>query len=155
MTRRLPTLCFALAAASVPQIASAQSAEETSAQSVVLDPGLYDVSVVVTMGGNVLADVDVEDCIREGEGEGQRTLEDMISVFTDNEACPTSNSVWTASTVQADFKCGGSTGTIKAEFGADFLKTKINQTLNPGVEMQAKADMRRKSECPADWVKTE
>lgn len=151
MTRRISLFSLGLAtclAAALPQIAAAQSAT--------LDPGLYDIKAVVTLGGDVFADVEAQECVREGEND--KTLDDMLTGINEKKHCPVSNAVWTDDSVRADYVCEsvngapGITGTIEASFGPDFLTVNTVGNMAPVGKMTANTEIKRTGDCPADWV---
>lgn len=155
MTRLILSLTMGLAAASLSHIAAAQSLTQT----VTLDPGLYDVSHVMTMAGRTMpADIS-QTCIREGENS--KTLEDMLSGLSEDGQCTFSNAAMTASTGRVDYVCSSDempfdvTGTMEAEYGSDFYTVVANGTFGPMGAVTTKVSLRRSGACPADWVEPE
>ena len=146
--RLIYVLSLGFAAASLPQIAAAQSAK--------LTPGLYDISADVTFAGQPFAAEETEICIRDDESN--KTMEELLTDLSKDVSCPVNDAVWTASTVRADYQCppdrtgNAIGGTIEAEFGADFLNHTVTGVFNPQMKMMAITKMRRKGDCPADWV---
>ena len=146
--RMIYVLSLVFTAASLPQIAAAQSAT--------LEPGLYDRSRGGSLAGNTLERQETEVCVREGEND--KILEDLILGGNDDVECPASNVEWTASTVRTDFICEPDhsgfvvSGTMDAKYGADFLNSTMNGKLNGSVEIKTDFEMRRNGDCPEDWV---
>lgn len=153
MPRSLALLFTTLAALSVPQIAPAQTAPQTS-----LDEGLYDVTAVVSGYEFLAGTYKKEICVREGEND--ESIEDLILNSNPDKKmpCEHSNVIWTDSTVRADVLCrllrtGEETpGSVSAQFGTDFLQMSAIGQIAPQIELQTDTTMRRKGDCPADWV---
>jgi len=144
------SLSLGVAAASLPQSAAAQSAT--------LDPGLYDVSAVVTLAGQLFAEHEAEECIRKGKNDKlSEILTPNINKF---RPCTNTQTSWTASSFRAEFLCkdlktgSQSTDRSEASFGTDFANLTSTGTVGPGMEIKAVTNMRRKGECPANAIAT-
>jgi len=146
MTRLIPVLTFGCAALSFPHIVSAQS--------VTLDPGLYDYSHVVVIGGGAMPADEYEYCVKEGKNS--KTLDELVASLAGDGECTVSNVNMTASTGRADVTCTGTdfglniSGTMEAEYGSNFYTVDTRADLGP-LEVLVKTNVRRRSDCPADW----
>jgi len=148
MMRMIYLLSLVFTAASLPQIAAAQSAK--------LDPGLYDIIADVTFAGQPFGGHETEICIRDDETN--KTMEELLTDYSKDVVCPVNDAVWTASTVRAEYQCPPDRtgiaidGTIEAEYGADFFNHTITGVLGPEMKMVAITKMNRKGDCPEGWV---
>ena len=144
MTRLISFLGFGIAAAALPQMAAAQS--------VTLDPGLYEVSEKVVMTfrpeKNKVEDV----CI--SAGQNIKTLEGLIEAFTKRkDECQPRDIQQTGSTLRANFTCpslpsGGDVGgTVEAEYGTNRLNYTIDIRFGPVSRVTVTTNMRRTGEC--------
>ena len=148
----LLSLCFA--AAVFPQIAASQSASQTTS----LDEGFYDVTAILSGYEPLAGTYEKEICVREGEND--ETLEELIFKPKSDKKmpCEHSNIIWTDSTVQADVLCrllktGKETaGSVSAQFESDFLQMSSRAQIATQIELQTDTTIRRKGDCPADWV---
>lgn len=146
MTRILSFLSFSLLASALPQIASAQS--------VTLDPGLYDYSHVVMVGGLAMPADEYEYCVEDGKNS--KTIDELVASLAGDGECTVSNLNMTASTGSADVACTDTelgmdiSGTLSAEYGSDFYDVDTRAALGP-IQVLVKTKVRRRGECPADW----
>lgn len=146
MRRFTSVLALSAAAFSLPCLANAQT--------VTLDPGLYDYSHVVSVGGQALPADAYEYCVREGRNS--RTLDELVDSLAGDGECTVSNLNMTASTGRADLTCtdtdlGNVSGTLEAEYGPDFYDVDARAKLGP-LPVHVKTEVRRRGDCPANWT---
>lgn len=147
MTRLICLLSFGLAAAALPQLAAAQS--------VTLEPGLYDFSHVVTMMGTAAPADTYEYCVVEGENS--KTLDELIEGLSDGGQCSVSNVNMTASTGRADVTCTNTglgmdvSGTLDAKYGPDFYDIDTKAKLGPIGGIRVTTKVKRRGMCPEGW----
>jgi len=145
MTRLIPLLALGVTAMVLPQLAAAQS--------VTLDPGLYDYSHVVSMGGNDLPADESEYCVIDGENS--KTLGELIDSLAQGGDCSISNVNMTESTGRADMACTNTemgmdiTGTLEAEYGSDWYDVDTTAQIGP-MQVSIRTEVRRRGECPAN-----
>lgn len=129
-------------------------APQLSAQSVTLDPGLYDYSHVVSMGGRALPADTYEYCVREGRNS--RTLDELVASLAGDGECTVSNVNMTGSTGRADLTCTDTdlgmdiSGTLEAEYGSDFYDVISRAKMGP-LPVRVDTKVRRRGDCPANW----
>lgn len=146
MTRLSLLLPLGFAALALPQMASANS--------VTLDPGLYDYSHTISMGGRALPADEYEYCVQEGKNT--KTLDELVASLAGDGECTVSNVNMTSSTGRADISCTDTDlgmdvdGTLNATYGADFYDVDTTANLGP-IQVLVKTTVRRRGECPADW----
>lgn len=151
MTRFICVVSLGLAAMAMPQIASAQS--------VTLDPGLYDYAHVVMLGEHEMLRDEHEHCIVDGENS--KTLDELVASLTGDGQCTASNVSMTASTARADIICTDTglgkdlTGTLEAEYGTDFYSIDSHAALGPMGQVRVNTKARRSGACPKDWNKSD
>ena len=146
MTRLISLLGIAFAAGALPHSALAQN--------VTLDPGLYDYSHVLNLGGQDMAADEFQYCIRDGENS--RTLDELVESLSNGGQCKLSNISMTNSTGRADISCTDTglgldvQGVLDAKFGPDFYDVDAIAALGP-IQITFKSKIQRRGECPADW----
>ena len=151
MTRLISMLSLpislGLAAAAMPQIAAAQS--------VTLDPGLYDYSHVVTIMGRATPADSYEYCLVEGQNS--KTLDELVAGLADGGQCTVSNVNMTASTGRADVTCTNTglgmdvSGTLDATYTSSSYDVDTTAKIGPIGNIQVKTKVRRRGECPEGW----
>ncbi len=145
MTKFIPVLTLTVAASCLSSLAAAQS--------VTLDPGLYDYSHTLMIGGRGMPADKYEYCVREGQNS--KTLDELVESLAGDGECTVSNVNMTSSTGRADILCTGTdlgdvSGTMEAEYGADFYTVDTRADLGP-LPVHVKTKVRRRGDCPADW----
>lgn len=146
MTRLFSLLSIGLTATLLPQFAAANS--------VTLDPGLYDLSHVVMMAGRALPADEYEYCVEDGDNS--RTLEELLDSLAGDGECRVSNVNMTDSKGRADVTCTGTdlgvdiSGTLEAQYGSDFYDIDTRAGLGP-IQIHVKTKVRRRGKCPANW----
>jgi len=146
MTRLLPLLGLGLTAFVMPHMAAAQS--------VTLDPGLYDISTKITMGGNEISADESEYCILEGENS--KTFDELAAAIPGEGQCTMSNVSMTESTGTANFACTDTdmgfdvSGTMDAKFGSNFYDIDTVAEIPIMGRVFVKTKVLRRGECPAD-----
>ena len=145
MNRLIYALTLGLTAVSMSQFAAAQS--------VTLEPGLYDYSNIFSTGDLVLATDESEYCIKDGENS--KTLDELVASLAGDGNCTVSNVSMTDSTGRANLVCTGTdlgvdiAGTLDAKFGSDFYDVDTRAKLGP-LDVLVKTKVRRRGDCPAD-----
>lgn len=148
MTRLTYVLSLGLVAVlAMPQMAIAQS--------VSLEPGLYDYSHVVNLGGLQMPADEYEYCVVEGENS--KTIEELVAGLAGEGQCTVSNVSMTASTGRADITCTETglgmdiSGTLEAVYGADFYNVDSRADIGPMGQVHVKTKVRRRGVCPVGW----
>ena len=146
MTKMIYLLGTALALCSLPCSAMAQS--------VTLDPGLYDYAHVLNLGGRDMAADEFQYCVREGENS--RSLDELVESLSNGGQCKLSNIYMTNSTGRADVTCTNTglgldiQGVLDARFGPDFYNVDAVAAVGP-IQITLKSKILRRGDCPADW----
>ncbi|MEP4052871.1 MAG: DUF3617 family protein [Litorimonas sp.] len=146
MSRLITLLSFGVGVAAMPQIAVANS--------VTLDPGLYDYSHVVMMGGRALPADEYEYCVEEGQNS--KTLDELVASLAGDGECTVSNVNMTSSTGRADVACTDTelgmdiSGTLEAEYTSSSYDVDTRADIGP-IQLLVKTKVRRRGECPVDW----
>lgn len=143
----MPLIAFGLLASAVPTISTAQS--------VTLDPGLYDFTHNVTMNGQPVRAKDYEYCIRDGQNS--KTMNELVGDMVEDGSCAVSDASITDSTGRANFSCTDPdfglkiTGSVTADYGTSFYNAFATADMGPMGNLSVKTKVRRRSECPAGW----
>lgn len=143
MTRFISLLSLSLIALALPQIAAAQS--------VTLDPGLYDTSVSFIAGGALMTSDESEYCVKDGENS--KTFDELVAEVSGEGQCTISNVSMTRSTGTADFACTETSigfdvaGSMEANFGPDFYNLDARSEVPFMGEILVKTKIRRRGEC--------
>ena len=146
MSRLITLLSFGVGVAAMPQIAVASS--------VTLDPGLYDYSHVVMMGGSALPADEYEYCVEDGQNS--KTLDELVASLAGDGECTVSNVNMTSSTGRADVACTDTelgmdiSGTLEAEYTSSSYDVDTRADIGP-IQLLVKTKVRRRGECPVDW----
>lgn len=144
MNRMLNLLGISIAVCVLPQMANAQT--------LTLDPGLYDYSHSFTVAGGELPGQSYEYCLREGENS--KTLDELVATLSDGAECSVTNVSMTSTTGRADVSCSDTglgmdiSGRIDAKFGPDFYDVDTQAKLGQFIPMQVKTKVRRRGACP-------
>ena len=146
MRQFLYPLGLGLAASSFPNMAIAQT--------VSLDPGLYQYSHILNMGGQDMGVEELKYCVREGENS--KSLDELVERLSDGGQCQLSNVSMTNSAGSADIMCTGTSlgfeinGRLDAKFGSDFYDIDTTTALGP-LKIILKSKVRRSGDCPENW----
>ena len=146
MRNFLYLLGFSLAASAIPNTASAQT--------VSLDPGLYNYSHVLNVGGQDMGAEDLKYCVREGENT--KSLDELVERLSDGGQCKLTNVSMTNSAGSADIICTETdlgfdiNGKLDARFGSDFYDVDTTTALGP-LKVILKSKVRRAGDCPESW----
>jgi hypothetical protein len=105
------------------------------------------------IGGRGMPADKYEYCVREGQNS--KTLDELVESLAGDGECTVSNVNMTSSTGRADIVCTGTdlgdvSGTMEAEYGADFYTVDTRADLGP-LSVHVKTKVRRRGDCPADW----
>lgn len=144
MTRLLPILAFGVTAFVLPPLAAAQS--------VTLDPGLYDVSTNFILGGSEISADESEYCVLAGENT--KTFEELEAEIAGSADCTFSNISMTGAIGHADFVCLDTemgfdvSGKMEATYGPDFFNVDTTAAIPIMGEILARTKIRRRGECP-------
>ena len=145
MTRFLPLISLGLTVMMFPQIATAQS--------VTLDPGLYDVSTNIMMDGTEVFSDETGYCILEGENT--KTVEELEAGISGHGDCEMRNVEMTGGIGHADFICTDTdigfdiSGTMEATYGSDFFNVDTNAAIPILGKILAQTKIRRSGNCAA------
>ena len=146
MRNFLYLLSFSLVASAIPNAASAQT--------VSLDPGLYEYSHVLNVGGQDMGAEDLKYCVREGENT--KSLDELVERLSGGGQCKLTNVSMTNSTGSADIICTETdlgfdiNGKLDAKFGSDFYDVDTTTALGP-LKVILKSKVRRAGDCPVSW----
>ena len=144
--RFLYLLSFGLTAFAMPQLAAAQT--------LTIDPGLYDVSTNVYVGAGELTADETVYCVVEGENS--KSFDDLVAGIAGDGQCLFSDVSMTGTTGTANFACTDTalgfdvSGTMEAKYGSDFYDIDTRAVIPIMGEVLVKTKVRRRGECPVN-----
>lgn len=132
----------------LPQLAAAQT--------VTLDPGLYDFTTDISIMGHHVKTETYEYCFYQGKNS--KTFDEIASDVAGGGHCTLSNSILTASTGSTDVQCTDPDlglkikGRLEATYGSDYYNVKGTANIGGFQDITTDTKVKRRSDCPADWT---